>query len=214
MLWISIKFRVSSFLKEAGKLITIVVICIWALLSFPYGSTPEQSILGRSAKVASPLFYPLGFGHSWQATAAILPGFLAKEAVVGALASSYGIEESEQQEPPSTSFIIGFVQQGVLLKNATIDSLKKMFSSFTLSTFSIEESHDSRLFQKIKQTLTPLSAFSFMVFNLLLLSCVGVMGAMIQEFGKKYLFFAITFTTTTAYAVTWIFYSLGTFLGF
>ncbi len=68
------------FLKKAGTIILALSVVIWALSSLPvgveYGS--QESVTGQIGTVLSPIFEPLGFGE-WQATVAIIYGFLAKE---------------------------------------------------------------------------------------------------------------------------------------
>jgi ferrous iron transport protein B len=76
------------FLKKAGTVIVAGVLVIWALSSLPpgvaYGSS--DSWAGRIGDFLAPTLAPAGFGFH-QAVVALLFGILAKEIVVGTLAT-------------------------------------------------------------------------------------------------------------------------------
>lgn len=76
------------FLKKAGTVIVAGVLVIWALSSLPpgvaYGSA--ESWAGRIGDFLAPTLAPAGFGFH-QAVVALLFGILAKEIVVGTLAT-------------------------------------------------------------------------------------------------------------------------------
>jgi ferrous iron transport protein B len=111
--------KISEYLKRAGTVIMITSILVWVISTFPVyqlseadaaGLTEseietveaarqlEYSIVGRLGTALAPVFAPLGF--NWQMSAAILPGFAAKEVVVSTLGILYrsGIEETEESE--------------------------------------------------------------------------------------------------------------------
>jgi ferrous iron transport protein B len=93
-LWVHITERVKDFAIRAGTILLAASIVIWFLQSFDTHMqmlTPEQSgvsILATIGKWIAPLFAPLGFGF-WQASVALVSGFIAKEAVVGTLTILY-----------------------------------------------------------------------------------------------------------------------------
>ncbi len=84
-------FHTKEFIKRAGTIILGSVIIIWALASLPlgveYGS--EQSLIGSIGKLIAPLFGPLGFGD-WTYAIALIFGFVAKEVIIGTLATIHG----------------------------------------------------------------------------------------------------------------------------
>jgi len=207
--------QVKGFVKRAGTVITVVVVMIWALSNLPYGVSPRDSILGVTSRSVSPIFIPLGWGNSWQATASVIPGFLAKEAVVGSLATAYETNLTEStNEALTDGFIPNVLKQCVLLYEAVIDSIKAVFGGLVPGVFITDYSEDKKLSQLIKQDMTPLMAYSYMVFNLLLISCVAVISAIRQEFGQKFLWFVILMTVSTAYVFSFIVYQGGLILGF
>jgi len=91
--------RVKGFLIKAGTILLGAFIIIWFLSFFGFvngtfrlleNTEIEFSFLGSIGKALLPLFKPIGF-TDWQATVAILTGFVAKESVVGTLGILYGV---------------------------------------------------------------------------------------------------------------------------
>ncbi|HOP74941.1 MAG TPA: ferrous iron transport protein B [Bacillota bacterium] len=84
-------FHTKEFIKRAGTIILASVIIIWVLASLPlgveYGS--EQSFIGSIGKLIAPIFRPLGFGD-WTYAIALIFGFVAKEVIIGTLATIHG----------------------------------------------------------------------------------------------------------------------------
>lgn len=65
----------------------------------------------------------------------------------------------------------------------------------------------------MQQIFTPLSAFSFLVFNLLCAPCFAAVGAIKREMGNaKWTIFAVGYQTGFAYAISLIIYQLGMLL--
>ena len=91
--------RVKGFLVKAGTILLGAFIIIWFLSFFGFvdgtfrllaDTEIEFSLLGSIGKALLPIFKPIGF-TDWQATVAILTGFVAKESVVGTLGILYGV---------------------------------------------------------------------------------------------------------------------------
>ena len=82
------------FLIKVGTLVFALNVLIWFLTNFSlrngYVSGGEGSILAGVAGAIAPVFKPLGFGN-WRAVAALLGGFVAKEAVVSSIESLGGV---------------------------------------------------------------------------------------------------------------------------
>lgn len=211
-LWASIWLKTSSFIRQAGTVIAISMIMLWALVNLPYGAPPEKTVLGYSARTLAPVFLPQGFGQHWEPVAAILPGFMAKEMVVGTL----GVVLSVQQPEPETQgadFVAEAKQQLVGLKDAVVGAGSALVGGFLPTPFVLSDESASPLTAAVRRTFTPLSAFAYMVFNLLLLSCISVVGAMVQEFGGRYLGFVLLITLGTAYVMSLLVYQGGRLMG-
>jgi ferrous iron transport protein B len=101
-----------AFLTRAGTFIMAVVIILWFLSSFPMapaGATLPSihySFAGKLGQWLEPVFAPLGW--DWKIVVALIPGFAAREVLVGALGMVYAIDHSladEQQVTALTSIL-------------------------------------------------------------------------------------------------------------
>ncbi|MBF2055124.1 MAG: ferrous iron transport protein B [Candidatus Sericytochromatia bacterium] len=212
MLWGSIWLKTRSFIKQAGTVIAISMILLWSLVNLPYGVPPERTVLGYSARVMAPVFLPQGFGQHWEAVAAVLPGFMAKEMVVGTLGVVLSVQ-SEAETPAEPGFAPELMAQLVAFKDAFVAAGAAALGNLMPTPLMLEDDIESSLSAAVRQTFTPLSALAFMVFNLLLLSCISVVGAVVHEFGRQYMGFVLLITTGTAYVVSMLVYQLGRILG-
>lgn len=81
-----------KFLEGAGTLIFSVSVVIWLFASLPVGTEygAATSWIGRFGGAISLVFKPMGFGF-WQASVALVFGFLAKEVVIGTFGSVYHV---------------------------------------------------------------------------------------------------------------------------
>ncbi|MEU4886846.1 ferrous iron transport protein B [Streptomyces xinghaiensis] len=107
--------KLAAFLKTAGGVIVATVAAVWLLSSIPLGADQdgtgtdggfgrvavEDSAFGGVSRAVAPVFTPAGFGD-WHASAALIPGFVAKEAVVSTMAQTYGTEEPADGRQPGT----------------------------------------------------------------------------------------------------------------
>lgn len=99
-----------AYVKKAGSIILVSTIVIWFLLNFDFGlnlvgEANENSILARVGSVIAHIFRPLGFG-TWQATAATITGFVAKENLVATMGIVLGLggEVTEESQALLTAF--------------------------------------------------------------------------------------------------------------
>jgi len=91
--------RGEEYLTKAATVILSASIIIWlashVTVDFQMTEYSSESILAYIGRGISPIFAPLGFGggeNGWKASAAILSGFAAKEAVVSSLGVLGGAE--------------------------------------------------------------------------------------------------------------------------
>jgi ferrous iron transport protein B len=93
--------RVKAFLRRAGTLIMGVSVGLWFLSSFP--AAPEgatdapinHSFAGQLGHAIEPLVRPLGF--DWRIATGLIPGFAAREVMVGALGTVFAIENADDE---------------------------------------------------------------------------------------------------------------------
>lgn len=83
-----------AFLKKAGTIILGTVVIVWVLSNLPGGVEPgsSESLIGIIGSAIAPIFTWAGFDN-WQSSVALITGLGAKEAVVGTLATVYGVAE-------------------------------------------------------------------------------------------------------------------------
>ncbi|MGI9345334.1 MAG: ferrous iron transporter B [Gammaproteobacteria bacterium] len=83
--------RMRHFLTRAGQIILAVSVFLWVLSQIRVGSQEgiEGTLLGAIGNGIAPIFAPIGF--SWEMSIALVPGFLAREVAVAALATVYAI---------------------------------------------------------------------------------------------------------------------------
>jgi ferrous iron transport protein B len=93
--------RTSSFIRNAWTIILVTSIVIWFLMATPvdgngsFANTDiDNSVFATLAGAVAPIFEPLGFG-SWEASGALISGFVAKEVVVSTTAQVYNVPEGE-----------------------------------------------------------------------------------------------------------------------
>ena len=87
------------FVQNAGTVILTISIILWFLASYPkppLGATEPAitySYAGRIGQTLEPLVRPLGF--NWKIAVALIPGFAAREVMIGSLATVYAVEHNE-----------------------------------------------------------------------------------------------------------------------
>ncbi|MFA9558444.1 ferrous iron transport protein B [Evansella sp. AB-rgal1] len=105
-LWRSTWDKGKGFLRKAGTFIFAGSVFIW-FLSYAgpsgLGVSMDDSFLAMIGGFVAPVFEPLGFG-TWQAGAALLTGFIAKEVVVATMAIIYAVPEASMQTVLADAF--------------------------------------------------------------------------------------------------------------
>jgi ferrous iron transport protein B len=80
--------KTKDFITKAGLIVFVLSVCLWSLrnlgVSGYVGDKVEESFLYVIGNSIKSIFYPLGFDN-WQASVAIICGFMAKEAVIETL---------------------------------------------------------------------------------------------------------------------------------
>ena len=208
--------RGALFLKKAGTIILALSVVIWALSSLPvgveYGS--QESVTGQIGTVLSPIFAPLGFGE-WQATVAIIYGFLAKEVVVSTFGTLYGIggdsggDEASAEEAPAA--------ESAPAEQASNETPAEASSAESAAAEEEETApeEDSGFIAVMQELFTPLSAYAYMVFVLLYIPCLATLAVIKRETNSwKWPTFAAVYTFVVAYVVSFVVYQGGLLIGF
>lgn len=93
--------RSKLFVRRAGTVILSLSVILWFLASYPHapeGATEpaiRYSYAGKIGGAIEPFLKPLGF--DWRISVALIPGFAAREVMVGALATVYAVEAKESE---------------------------------------------------------------------------------------------------------------------
>lgn len=203
------------FLIKAGTYILAVAILVWFLLNLPWGVENKQdSYLGKVGQATAPIFAPLGFG-TWEASASLITGVIAKEIVVSTMAIVYAPDAEVEEEEATPSFGEDLREIGVTFVGAIVEAGQNVFSTFGIATLTAEEEEGTEdLRSNIAEAFTPLSAYAFMVFVLLYIPCVIVLIAMRHEFGTwKWAGIALVYQTVLAWTVAFVIYQSGRLIG-
>ena len=202
-LWMHMWHRTRAFLESAWTLILAVSIVIWLFASIPVGGKGsfadvpmEDSAFAAVAGSIAPVLEPLGFG-SWEASSALVSGFVAKEVVVSTMAQVYGVDSSETAV--STTFLedVSFIVTSFM--GATIDTVRAvplMFGIDLRSDDSEPEQSDLMAaiqagFEETSGGYGQLAALAFMVFVLIYTPCMVALAAEKQELGAKWMWLSV-----------------------
>ncbi|KYJ87258.1 ferrous iron transport protein B [Sulfurovum riftiae] len=204
--WILMRPKLRDFVVKAGTVIVMASIVLWGVIKLPVGTDPQDSYLAVAAKQITPLFKPAGFGEHWEPVAAMIPGTLAKEIVIGSLGTIYGTETKNEQTKGTLrkDAVIQFKALGTAVANAFLH----MFNIHKENTDGVPQMNT--LQQKLKEQFpSPLAAFSYLVFILLYIPCVSTMAAIKEELGVRWMLFETALLPLVAYGVSVLVYQLG-----
>lgn len=197
--------------------------CSW---QFPSVHTlallPTQTwirIFARIAGAVSPLLKPLGFG-TWEASGALITGFVAKEVVVSTVAQTYGLAENGNAAAPTTviadvgeivtSFgkavlntvgalplIVGIDLNGGASEDLSSDLRRSIYTGFTASS----GGHPA------------LAGLAFMVFVLIYTPCMVAVAVERQELGVKWMWYSAIGQLVLAWLMALVVFQGGLWVG-
>ena len=212
VLWKHAWRRTASFARRARTTVLATVAGVWLLLAVPavagghFASVaPQDSVFGRAAQAVSPLFAPLGFG-TWQATGALVPGFIAKEVVVGTLGQIYLGEQAATPAP--LGLVAGLGSALEATGQAIGTSLAALPTVFALPSLSAGASAPSPLSAALARAFSPASGLSYLVFVLLYTPCIVTVGAIAQEHGRRVAWLTVGSQLLIAWALAWVAFHL------
>ncbi len=214
VLWKHAWRRTASFARRARTTVMGTVAVVWLLLALPavsgekFASVPPQdSLFGTVSQAVSPIFAPLGFGD-WQATGALVPGFIAKEVVVGTLGQIYLGEIAANPEP--LGVLDGVRQTLSATWDTVVASVSALPTVLALPSLGADTSADTQtpLAAALARAFTPASALSYLVFVLLYTPCIATVGAMAQEHGRRLAWATVAWQLATAWIVAFAVYQI------
>lgn len=191
--------RTASFVKGAGGPIMGAVLVVWLLLSIPPGA-PDQSLYARVSKLLLVPLEPLGV-TDWRLAGALIPGFIAKEVVIGTLGVSYlGAE-------PLTplTFGAGLETLATGFKEAVLGTLAAVPQLVGLPTPTLPPVEaPGGLPAALAGTITPAGALAYLVLVQLYTPCVATIAAIRQEFGRRWAAFSLFYMLFVAYVLAFV----------
>ena len=160
----------------------------------------------------APLFAPLGFGD-WQATGALIPGFVAKEVVVGTLGQIYLGEQAAASAP--LGLLEGVTQAAAATWETLVATAATLPTLVALPSLSAESSAEvgTPLAAALAQAFTPASGLAYLVFVLLYTPCVATVGALAQEHGRRVAWVTVAVQMLVAWASAFVVYRAALLLG-
>ncbi len=225
--------RTRGFVRKAATIILACSIAIWCLMAIPRNFNlsefnavdPQESLFGGLSATLAPIFAPAGFG-SWQATGSLVTGFVAKEVIIGSMSQIYvGGGQTTSSSTPTFVQDVGqmvgsFGQALALTGQEIVNILPRTVNiipgihmpeaHFVASAADTEDT--SALNAALLHAFTPLSAIAFTVFILLYVPCMSATAAMRHEFGSRWMWYQIGYTTLVAWMGATLVFQVGTLL--
>jgi len=222
--------RLRGFLLDAGKIIILMVLVINFLNSWgtdgSFGNEDQQdSVLSEISRSITPAFAPMGIKEeNWPATVGIFTGVLAKEVVVGTLDAIYSQLDQPQQETSedkafslSDSLSVALVTIPANLRdvvNNLSDPLgfNVLESGADQAAAADQQGVDTATFGAMVNRFDgQIGAFAYLLFILLYTPCVAATAAIYREAGRRWMAFALAWSTGMAWSAATLFYQLAKF---
>jgi ferrous iron transport protein B len=220
--------RVKLFLRDAGKVIVVMVVIISVLNSIgrdgSFGNEDtDQSILSAVSQAVTPVFGPMGISEdNWPATVGIFTGVMAKEVVVGALDSLYASLSGDSKDDDAAPFSLWNALKTAAatipanlsaVSDALLDPLGMGVGDIEDSSRAAEElAVNKGVFGAMQDRFDgQIGAFAYLLFILMYFPCAATIGAIVREAGAPWAAFVAVWTTSVAYTTATLFYQTATF---
>jgi ferrous iron transport protein B len=221
--------RVKLFIREAGKIIVVMVLALNLLNSIgtdgSFGNEDsDRSVLSVASQTLTPVFAPMGIHQdNWPAVVGIISGVLAKEVVVGTLDTLYTrlAEEESGSGAGETEFDLWQALKGAA---ATVpENLSGLGELLTdplgLGAADVRDINQVVAEQEVSMDVFgamaarfdgQVGAFAYLLFVLLYFPCVATIGAIKREAGGSWAAFVAFWTTSVAYVTASVWYQSAT----
>ncbi len=198
--------HLKAFLYRAGTLIFAANIGIWLLLNLPPGvENPKDSLAGKVGQAIVPIFKPIGI-EDWKMTTSLIPAFLAREIVLGSMATIYAVEGRKEEEK-TLDVSSALKEQAIALGYAFKDAVSSVVNPLP-AAFEVEEHEGQSLKSFIANSISPATALSFMVFLLVYTSCLGTVGIMWKESGSRFALGFLAYSFIMGWLMAFVVYNL------
>lgn len=217
-LWSHVSIRTRDFIEGAGTVILVASMVIWVLLNIPAGSESlEDSAFGQISGSIAPVFEPAGFG-TWDATASLMSGLIAKEVVVSTMSEIYLGSPLETQSEASVPLHVELKEIGTGFISATVEAGRKTLEALTpgihIFPRAVDEApRQTALSSALNRSFTPLAGLAFLVYVLLYVPCIATLGVIRSEFGGRWALFSALYQSGIAWLVAVGVYQVGLLIG-
>ncbi|MDR9449637.1 MAG: ferrous iron transport protein B [Acidimicrobiia bacterium] len=222
--WLQMWRRTAAFVRDAGTIILGTSLVVWLLMAIPVAGGAfsevevDESAFGAVSSAIAPVLSPAGFG-SWEATGALITGFVAKEVVISSMSQVYGLETDIGVETVPISEDLREVGSSFL--RAAADTLRAVPSIVGIDL--LGEAADPQPggllvavregFEESSDGHGPLAGLAFMVFVLLYTPCMAAVAAERHELGAKWMWTSIIGQTALAWGVAVLVFQAGKLIG-
>jgi ferrous iron transport protein B len=215
--------KTKEFVVKAGTVIFVVSVLLWFLMNLPWGvASQRQSLFGQVSAAVAPAFAPAGF-DTWQASGALVSGFIAKEVVVTTMAQAYlgdeaaadtGSAATSDAAVPSVVEDLGAIGTTFLAAtDGAVRSTLSIIPGVDLVAEADAAEQDTALSDALGVAFTPLAALAFLVFVLIYTPCVATLSAIKSEFGWRWAGFSAAYQAGLAWLLAVVVFQAGTVLG-
>jgi ferrous iron transport protein B len=211
--------KTKEFIVKAGTVILAVSVALWFLMNLPWGVEEQRdSYFGQVSAAAAPAFAPAGFG-TWEASGALVTGFIAKEVVVATLAQAYvGADDPDAgRSEPTPSVVDDVAEMGATFVTAVDGALRSTLSiipGLDLVPEAAIEAQETALSSSLASAFTPLAAVAFVVFVLVYTPCVATLAAIRSEHGWRWAGFSAAYQFGLAWLLAVLVFQVGSLLGY
>jgi ferrous iron transport protein B len=221
--------RVRLFLKEAGRVIVVMVVALNLLSSIGTDGSlgeadSEHSVLSAVSRTVTPLFAPLGVREdNWPAVVGVVSGVLAKEVIVGTLDSLY-TRIAKEEQPQNTEEVFDLWSSLTAAAGSLPANLAEVAGSLldplglSIGDHSDQERAaadqgvETGTFGAMEARFDGrIGAFAYLLFVLLYFPCVATIGVIVRETGMAWAGFVAAWTTGIAFGTATLFYQAATF---
>jgi ferrous iron transport protein B len=223
--WLQMWRRTSAFIRDAGTIILGTSLVVWLLMAIPTGGgsfaevAVDDSAFGAVSSAVAPALGPAGFG-SWEATGALITGFVAKEVVVSSMSQVYGVAGSQTTAAPTT-FVEDVREIGSSFLQASFDTVKAIPAIVGVDLLDdAGEAEQGELLQAVRAGFEAssgghgaLAGLAFMVFVLLYTPCMAAVAAERHELGARWMWVSIFGQTALAWGMAVLVFQAGLLLG-
>ena len=101
---------------------------------------------------------------------------------------------------------------GAAAKEIMVSTMGVLYTGEAGNTASLKQKLQTAKYDDGTQVFTPIIAYSFMLFALLYFPCIATLSAIRREIGSRWMLLSLTYSTTVAWLVSFIFYQTATYI--